>query len=78
MGYSKEHVQVINTRDDIVSLLLPKQGTRLAEEGDSKGGSSSIETLTEPVAACHAKRGGADDEAKQVCALVYIILGNWL
>ncbi|EER03989.1 diacylglycerol o-acyltransferase, putative [Perkinsus marinus ATCC 50983] len=61
--------QVINTRDDIVSLLLPKQGTRLAEEGDSKGGSSSIETLTEPVAACHAKRGGADDEAKQVFGL---------
>ncbi|KAF4724669.1 diacylglycerol O-acyltransferase 1 [Perkinsus olseni] len=60
--------QIINSRDDIVTLLLPKQSTQLAK-ADDEGESSPNESSSEPVAACHTKRGGDDAQAKQVLGL---------
>ncbi|KAF4695549.1 diacylglycerol O-acyltransferase 1 [Perkinsus olseni] len=60
--------QIINSRDDIVTLLLPKQSTQLAK-ADDEGECSPNESSSEPVAACHTKRGGDDAQAKQVLGL---------
>ncbi|KAF4652179.1 diacylglycerol O-acyltransferase 1, partial [Perkinsus chesapeaki] len=62
--------QTINNRYDIVTLLLPKQNTPLVEKEVAKGGEASPnEASSEPVEACHNKRGGADAQAKQVLGL---------